>query len=177
MHRWIGYGYPDIQRVKECVRNRITLIGYGELSQDTAHIYGLPLPFDFHVGKIVRCLTVTLASFTPIKPTTQKYRSSQLWVTLDDNGKKIFPDRLDVSDKAAVRGTIQHERFAGGRAVVWDEDDSVFVKVNCRADACKFIETIPYALFCTFEVAPEIDIDVYQSVREKLAIRASVTSQ
>ena len=31
IHKWLGYGIPDIARVKECTKNRITLIGYGEL--------------------------------------------------------------------------------------------------------------------------------------------------
>ena len=78
IHKWPGYGIPDIARVKECTKNRITLIGYGELQQDTAHLFYLPLPFDFHAKKMFRCLTVTLTSFTPIQPATQKYRTSQL---------------------------------------------------------------------------------------------------
>ena len=174
VHRWIGYGYPDISRVKECAKNRITLIGYGELPQDKAHLYELPLPFDFHMGQIFRCLTVTLASFTPIRPTTQKYRSAQLWFTVDGIDK-LRLNRIDASDKAVAKGTLQHERFAGDNVVVWGENDLVQVKVNCRADASRFEEFIPYALFCTFEIAPEVDIDVYQKIIDKVKVKEPVS--
>lgn len=174
IHKWLGYGIPDIARVKECTKNRITLIGYGELQQDTAHLFYLPLPFDFHAKKMFRCLTVTLTSFTPIQPTTQKYRTSQLWFTIDDGGKKLVPNRLDASDKAVVRGTVQHERFAGDRVVVWDEDESLKIKVNCRADARDFATAIPYALLVSFEIAPELDIDVYQKITDKVHIKDAV---
>ncbi len=27
--KWLGYGTPDVSRVQECAKNRVTLIGYG----------------------------------------------------------------------------------------------------------------------------------------------------
>lgn len=164
VHRWIGYGVPDISRVMECAKNRITLIGYGELAQDRAHMYTLPLPFNFSSQKLYRCLTVTLSSFTPIRPATQKYRSSQVWFTLEMDGRNLGVTRVDADNKAVARGTLQHERFAGDGAVVWGEEDVLGIKVNCRADANDFSESIPYALFATFELAPEYNIDVYERV-------------
>lgn len=168
IHKWIGYGIPDISRVREYAKNRITLIGYGELVQDAAALYELPLPFNFSAQKMYRCLTVTLASFTPIRPATQKYRSSQLWFSLESGGKNTGLKRLDADDKAVARGTLQHERFAGDSAVTWGEDDVLGIKVNCRADAHDFADRIPYALFATFEIAPEYDINVYEKVSEKV---------
>lgn len=175
IHRWMGYGVPDISRVLECAKNRVTLIGYGELAQDAACLYTLPLPFNFSTQKIYRCLTVTLASFTPTKPSTQKYRSSQLWFSLESEGKNIGLSRVDADDKAVARGTLQHERFAGDSAVVWGEDDILGIKVNCRADASDFQESIPYAIMATFEIAPEYNIDVYQTVVEKVKLKETVT--
>jgi len=175
IHKWLGYGIPDISRVKECAKNRVTLIGYGELSQDAACQYMLPLPFNFSAQKVYRCLTVTLASFTPTRPTTQKYRSAQLWYSLETGGKRIVPLRLDADDKAVARGTLQHERYEGDEAVVWGENDVLGIKINCRADANNFAETIPYALLATFEIAPEYNIDVYQKVVEKVKPKETVT--
>ena len=175
IHRWLGYGYPDISRVKECAKNRITLIGYGEIKQDKAHLFELPLPFGFHTGRIFRRLTITLASFTPVNPATQKYRSSQLWFTIDDGGKNLFPNRVDASDKAVARGTIQHEHFVGEQVVIWDENDLIKIKINCREDANNSTESVPYSLFCTFEIAPELDLDVYQKVIDKIHVKDPVT--
>lgn len=175
IHKWLGYGIPDIARVKECAKNRVTLIGYGELRQDAACLYMLPLPFNFSAQRVYRCLTVTLASFTPIRPTTQKYRSAQLWYSIETGGKRLVPSRLDADDKAVARGTLQHERYAGEDAVVWGEDDVLGIKVNCRADSNDFAETIPYSLLATFEIAPEYDVDVYQKVVEKVKPKETVT--
>lgn len=175
VHKWIGYGVPDIARVMECTKNRITLIGYGELRKDEACLYSLPLPFNFSTKKIYRCLTVTLASFTPIHPSTQKYRTAQLWYGIETDGIKLVPSRLDVSDKAVTRGTLQHERYEGDNAVVWDEQDALGIKINCRADANDFVESIPYALMVTFEIAPQYDIDVYQKIAEKVKTKEIIT--
>lgn len=168
IHQWIGYGVPNIKQVQEYAKNKVTLIGYGELKQDEAVLYELPLPFNFSAKKVQRNLTVTLASFTPIRPVTQKYRYSQVWFTLETGEKKFGLKRLDANDKAVLRGTLQHERFEGDRAVVWGEDDILGIKINCRADAHDFTQKIPYALFATFEIAPEYDINVYEKVVEKV---------
>lgn len=174
IHRWLGYGIPNVSRVLECAKNRVTLIGFGELEQDSACLYTLPLPFDFSAKKMYRCLTVTLASFSPINALTQKYRSAQLWFSLVTEGKNLRIKRTDADDKAVARGTLQHERFAGNDAVVWGEDDSLGIQINCRADAGSFTGTIPYALFATFEIAPEYDIDVYQKIAEKVRTKEKI---
>lgn len=175
IHKYLGYGEPDINRVEECARNRITLIGYGKLESDTAHLYELPLPFDFHTQKVYRCLTATLAYFTPIVATRQNYRAAQLWYAIEDNGKKLVPTRMDASDKAVARGTLQHEKYYSERAIAWGEDDKLSIRVNCRNDAGEIEGTIPYALFVSFEVAEGVDIDVYHQVINKIRPRVSAT--
>ncbi|MFR1480314.1 MAG: hypothetical protein ACLSB9_33890 [Hydrogeniiclostridium mannosilyticum] len=46
VYRFFGYGKPDIDKAIECAKNRITLLGYGELKDGEAHLFNLPLPFD-----------------------------------------------------------------------------------------------------------------------------------
>ena len=121
-----------------------------------------------------RCLTVTLASFTPIKPTTQKYRSSQLWFCLETADRNLGISRIDADDKAVARGTLQHEHFAGDGAVVWGEEDTLGIKVNHRADASDIAVSIPYAILATFEIAPEYNIDVYEKVASKVKVKAPI---
>ena len=77
-------------------------------------------------------------------------------------------NRIDADDKAVARGTLQHERFEGDGAIVWGENDVLHIKVNCRADASKFDEKIPYAILVTFELAPELNISVYDKVVNKI---------
>jgi hypothetical protein len=173
IHKWIGYGVPDIERVKECAKNRVTLIGFDELKKDSAHIYSVPLPFAFHSNRIVRNLTVTLASFTPINLAQKKYRKSQVWFTIE-KGKEVIGDRCDISDKAAVRGTLQHERFSCNQVSTWSQNDALEIKVNCREDADGLTDSIPYAIFVTFEMQSQNDIDVYALVRDRIAVRQAV---
>ena len=69
LHRYLGYGKPDINRAIECTKNRITLIGYGDLKIKEALLYDLPLPFDFST-KNCRHLTATRSTwlYWPLRP-------------------------------------------------------------------------------------------------------------
>ena len=175
IHKWIGYGVPNIERTLECAKNRITLIGYGELKNGEAHLYDLPLPFDFNKEKIIRRFTATLTHFTPIIPTRQKYRTAQLWYTIEDAKKNLIDSRQDANDKAVVRGTVQHEIYENDEIVVWGEDDKIRLRVNCRGDADEeFAETIHYALMVSFEIKSGVDVDVYEKVTNKIKSRATI---
>lgn len=177
LHKFLGYGVPDISKVKECTKNRVTLVGYGDIKQGDGYLYEIPIPFDFHTQKYRRKLTVTLAYFSPVRPTTLKYREKQVWFTLDA-GSNVAGPRLEFDYNAVTRGTLQHEVFETEDITVWDENSSLVIKVNCRDDASKTpADTmIPYALFATFEMAPEYDVDVYQEVVSRVRIRDAITA-
>lgn len=176
IHKILGYGVADVEKVKECTKNQITLIGYGDIMQNQAYIYSIPLPFNFHTQKYKRKLTVTLAYFSPIHPSSIKYREKQVWFTLD-NGQNIAGARTEYDYNAVQRGTLQHEIFETESIQVWDENESLTIKVNCRGDASDSDADvlIPYALFATFEMAPEYDIDVYQTVLDKVRTKDIIT--
>ena len=71
---------------------------------------------------------------------------------------------------------MQHEIFESDSIEVWNEENALEIKVNCRGDASDKDEDvlIPYAVFATYEMAPEYDIDVYQSVVEKVRLRDAI---
>jgi len=174
LHKFLGYGVPDIERAIECAKNRITLIGYGELKNGEAHLYDLPLPFILNREKILRRLTATLTYFTPIIPTRQKYRTAQLWYMIEGGKKNLLDTRIDIDWQAAVRGTVQHEIFENDDIVVWGEDDLIQLKVNCRGDADDgFTGVIPYALMVSFEIKSGVEVDVYEKVANKIKPRVS----
>ena len=175
LHKFLGYGVPNIDRSIECAKDRVSLIGYGELKNGEAHLFDLPLPFDLNREKILRRLTATLTYFSPIIPTRQKYRAAQLWYTIEGGKKKLLDNRIDIDWQAAVRGTVQHEIFENDDIVVWGEDDLIQLKVNCRGDADDGFEgIIPYALIVSFEIKSGIEIDVYEKVVNKIKPRVSV---
>ena len=177
LHKYLGYGSTDVERVKEYTQNKICLVGYGDIQQNNAFEYTIPLPFDFHAQKYKRKLTVTLAYLSPIHPSSMKYREKQVWFDLIDP-KKVVGNRSEYDYHAVQRGTLQHEILESESTVVWDENDSIVIKVSCRGDASESNPDtqIPYALFATFEMAPEHNIDVYQKISSKVRVTTTVAN-
>jgi hypothetical protein len=173
--RWIGYGVPDIGRVLDCTKNRATVIGYGELNDEEAHIYKLPLPPSFSSLSGLRRLTVTLAWFSPTSAMTQKYRDAFLWFEVDKD--LISSDRADADWNTVRRGTLQHEVFEGNIASPYPDNANIEIKVNCRSDAGKIVSPIKYGLLVTFEIAEDIDIEVYEEIRSRITTAIQIQNQ
>lgn len=165
--RWLGYGIPDVSRVEECAKNRVTLIGTGSLKKDEGHIFTLPLPVDISSKVIKRRLIVTLAYFSPVEVNKQAYRSAKLWFDVLGN-EQLAASRENTEWQAVQKGTLQHEVFEGEKALIWNDDKAIQIKVNCKEDAGKFKNAIPYCIFVTFEVAEGQNIDVYSKVVNKV---------
>lgn len=172
--KWVGNGIPDIERVCECTKERITLIGTGVLSNDDGDIYKLPLPIDFSSRRIKRKLTVTLAYMSPISPSKNTYRSTQLWFNLDEIGQTLVGERVNTEWQAVKKGTLQHEVFVGESSIVWNEE--LQIKVNCTKDAENTRVAVPYCLFVTFEIAEGFDIDLYAAVETRIRQRVPIAN-
>ncbi len=169
-YRFFGYGKPNVDKAIECAKNRITLLGYGELKDGEAHLFDLPLPFDeFNRNKILRRLTATLACFSPITPSRQAYRSAQLWFSIEGAKKHLIDNRINADWQATRRGSLQHEIFQNDEIVVWGTNDTIQLKVNCANVADdKFAGSVPYALMVSFEIDAAVNIDVYERVATKV---------
>lgn len=173
LSKWLGNGIPDISRVIECTKERITLIGLGALKKDEGDIFRLPLPVDFSSRLMKRKLTVTLSYLSPVAPNKQAYRGAQLWFNIDDGGKGLTPDRLNTEWQAVRKGSLQHEIFIGENPIVWNDDDLI-IKVNCKEEASKIKTAIPYCLFVSFEVAEGFDVDLYADVSARIRQRIQI---
>lgn len=164
--RWIGYGVPELERVLSCTDQRISLIGFGSLTDGQAHIFRLPLPPSLTARREWRRLTITLAWFSPIAPNTQKYRTASLWV--DVNEEPLSVKRKNIDQHSGLRGTLQHEVFEGDRAVPIVDGDFINLQVNCRKDASKILQPIRYGLFVTLEVGEKTMIPLYAEIRNRI---------
>lgn len=173
-NKLIGYGTPDIDKVKECSEQRATIIGFDKLREDAAHLYRIPLPPSLASQTINRKLTVTLAWFSPISPNTHRYRTSILWFEAINI---IANNRVDSDDKAVKRGTLQHEIFEGDQATPFIDGDFIQIKVNCSKDASNYTEAIPYALIVSLEVAEGVNLPIYQEIRDRIAIPIPVSQR
>ncbi len=164
--RWLGYGIPNKDRSLICTPQRATLIGFGQLADEEAHLFTLPIPPSLSARRDLRRLTVTLAWLSPIVPGTQKYRGASLWFEVD--GDRLVTSRKEADSKAVRRGTVQHEVFEGSGAIAISEDENLTIKVNCRKDAAKIISPITYGLVVSLEVAEGTDIAIYNEIRTRI---------
>lgn len=172
--RWNGYGVPDTGKALECTVERATLLGFGRLSDEDAHVFALPLPPSLGASLERRRLTVTLAWISPVAPRTQRYRSCHLWFKIDD---MLALTRCEADWQAARRGTVQHEIFEGERAVPIGEEESLAIKVNCRKDASEFDEPVAYGLVVSLEVAEGVGLPIYDEVRTRIAPAVEIRPQ
>lgn len=164
--RWMGYGIPNVERVIACTEQRATMLGFGTLSNNEAHIFKVPLPPSLESRAEWRRLTVTLAWLSPILASTQKYRTAGLWFEILNGG--LTPTRIDTDWHAVRRGTVQHEIFEGRKAEPFTDEDVIRIKVNCREDAGKIEKPIAYGLVVSLEVAEGVNIDLYNEIRTRI---------
>lgn len=161
--RLLGYGTVDVGRVQECTAYRATAISGGIVNEDQAFVHQFPLPPSLSGQRGLRRLIVTLAWMTPINPRHQSWRRAQLWFELPSSQIRVSRQQADW--RAVQRGTLQHEILEGEQAAVFVEGDNLEIRVNCRADAGKLEEDIPYALVATLEVAEDVGVQIYDEVR------------
>ena len=67
-----------------------------------------------------------MAYFSPVRPTTLKYREKQVWFALDA-GSNVAGPRLEFDYNAVTSGTLQHEVFETESITVWDENSSLVI--------------------------------------------------
>ena len=168
--RFLGFGFVEPSENLLGADHRATMIGCGELEVDAAHEYRIPLPPSLNGIVGTRRITVTLAWFSPVSPRHRNYRGASLWFEVEKD--KLSTDRLDAEWRSTRNGTLQHEIFEGERASAFAEDDTLLIKINCRADANPFKDAIKYGLVVSIEVAEELGIPVYDEIAVR--IRPSV---
>jgi hypothetical protein len=171
--RFIGFGVPDISEVLECAQNRATLVGFGMERPDTAHNFRIPLPACLERVTEPRSLTVTVAWFSPIKPSHQSYRCVRLEAAplhpaiqvLGVNRRKSQP-----ADQTVKRGSVFHEHFEGELAVPFIDDGHLSLRVWCKEDAgLAGNEEVRYGIAVTIE--SEAALPVYNEIQQRLLIR------
>lgn len=174
--QWLGYGYPDFDKSLVCNSQRVTVLGYGDLRNEEAHVYRMPLPPSLASKNVKRRLTVTLSWMSDVAPQTQRYRKAKLWVEILEN-QRIAETRTDLADAwAPRRGTLQHEVFESNVPFPFEDGDCLSIKINCANDAGEIENSIKYAIAVTLELGEGVDVDllnkinIYQEVRDRLRV-------
>ena len=170
--RFLGYGMANLSKIMVCTDQRVTVLGMGELEDQEAHEFQLPLPPSLSAVTEKRRLIITLAWPSPVNCVRQNYRIAHLWF---DPKNTLAPARICADHRAVTRGTVQHEVLEGVEAVDFQDGDMITIKVTCRADAGDIPNPVRYALAVTLEVAEGIAIPIYLEVRDRLRVRIPVT--
>ncbi|MCI0694159.1 S8 family peptidase [candidate division KSB1 bacterium] len=166
--RFLGYGRVEPDRVFACTDQRATLLGYSKLTEGNAHTYSVPLPQSLSGKKLWRRLAITLAWITPINCSHRAYRRAALW--FEPPADSLLVKRQEADGKAVQRGTVQHEILEGEKAAAYTDRDGLDIKVKCRADAGDLPDEIPYAIVVTLEVAEDVDIAIYEEIRQRIRL-------
>ncbi|MBP2831268.1 S8 family peptidase [Aquimarina sp. U1-2] len=175
---YLGYGHVDPQRILYSTDKRVTLLGYGKLSSGGAHLYRFPLPPSLSTDKIEKRLTITLAYHSPLNFNTRKYRKAQLYFDNVTHNGHLDLSRSYYDFRTTQLGTTQHDILQGDKADVFIDNDYLEIKVNCREDASGLEKTflVKYGLAVTLEVKEDVDITIYEEIKQRLQTRIRPTT-
>lgn len=174
LSRFLGYGAVDIERVLECAALRATVIGAASIKTDEELEYRFPLPPALSGLAMNKRLIITLAWFTPINPAHQNWRRAKLFYTPPKENGHIVLSRKDAEWQHVKKGTVQHEVLQGKDASAYQDGDYLKIPVVCKADAGDFDESIPFGIAVTLEVLDDIDIDIYDEIKDRVQAQVKV---
>lgn len=169
-----GYGVPDFSLCKGSAPDSVTLFGYGEIPDEKMITYYLPLPFDFSSSKVQRKLTLTLAYFSPISPSSLNYKELDLTLASEDtDGGKLFPtsEGEAMGKTISSNGTVIHRILTGKSSIDSSPDKNgekikiISHRIGGKVD--KKHKT-KFALFVTFTFAAPLGVSAYETIRSAL---------
>ena len=79
-------------------------------------------------------------------------------------------DRIDAEHNSVRRGSLQHEIVQGTRTMVFGDDGTYPVHVECMDDAQRLGagKTVRYALVVSVETAEQTSTTIHDEVRSRL---------
>ncbi|MDD4788860.1 MAG: S8 family peptidase, partial [Pirellulales bacterium] len=170
--RFLGYGEVDPSRAMVSTDQRATIVGWGKLVREKAHVFDLPLPPSLSASKQKRRLTVTLAWLSPINNRHRSYRQAQLWFHVNEN--EIGVRKLNLDSDSARRGTVEHRLFEGEKVRGFVENQRLSITVSCKDGAGKCVDEVPYALAVTLEVAAGLELPIYQEIADRIRPKVEI---
>lgn len=174
---YLGYGLVNRERVLFCTEQRVTLLGWGELQKEEAHIYSFPLPYSLSNKKFRKKLIVTLAWFSPLHILSSKYRKAQLFVDNYSPSDRMKRQNIPLNLKhlnsgydISRKGTVQHDVMEGEHADSFLDGTEFRMKINCKEDAGGLSkkDKIKYGLAVTLEIDEKIAIPIYTEILQKI---------
>jgi len=173
--RFMGYGAADIERVLECTERRVTLIATDSIDSDKNLEYQYPLPPSLSDSKMAKRLVITLAWMTPVNPAHRNWRRARLYYAPPKKEDFLKLSRKEADWQQVRNGTVQHEILEGGSASIYQDGNFLSIAVACRPDAGELEETVRFGLAVTLEVLEEVDINIYNEIRDRIPARTRIS--
>jgi hypothetical protein len=152
----------------------VTVVAASRIADGEAHAYVFPLPPSLAGRTTARRVTLTLAWLTPINAAHHHHRRAALSLTPTGSDVDVLGSRIDLTQAAARRGTLQHEVLEGARAVPYVAGASIELVVSCRADAGALDEDVPYGLVVSVAIPAAVGLPIYEEVRQALQVEIRV---
>lgn len=165
----LGYGRLDTDRLGTAATNRAVLVGGGLIARDQRHTYELPLPPSLRARAEWHRFTITLAYMVPTFGQLNRYRGAKVYFATP-NTQLAGGDRIDAEHNSVRRGSLQHEIVQGTRAMVFGDDASFPIHVECMDDAQRLRagKTVRYAIVVSVETAEQTSTTIHDEVRARL---------
>jgi Subtilase family len=169
LDRYFGYGWLALNHVLGCPPHAVTLLAVGDLGARQEEDILLPLPPGLSGLRGKQRVTATLAWMSPINWRHRQYRRAKLAFGSPKGPLASVVSSKQVRQQRAQRGTVQHEIFEGLGAVPIGPADEQTITVQCYEQAGGLNgATIPYGIAISLQVAPELDVRVYQEVAARV---------
>lgn len=109
-----------------------------------------------------------------------KRQAAQVLEQLEGRGAKVYfatpdtqlagGDRIDAEHNSVRRGSLQHEIVQGTRTMVFGDDGTFPIHVECMDDAQRLRagKTVRYALVVSVETAEQTSTTIHDEVRARL---------
>jgi hypothetical protein len=176
--KYFGYGNVQEDRIHGCFDNQATILQCGLIKQDDAHTYRFRLPDSLNAQAVIRRLIITLAWFSPINPSSTKYRLAHLHFEPPASGgadNHLATEEREVDWQMVRKGTVQHEILTGEKAAVYVSGTYMDIAVNCRGEQGTKDISIPYGLVVTLDT-PGVELPIYEEVKADIEAQHAVAT-
>ncbi len=174
----LGDGNLDPGRLGSAATNRAVLVGAGLIGREQRHTYNVPLPVSLRAKSDWHRFTVTLAYMAPTVGHLTKYRGAKVFFEKLDDGA-TGGSRIEAEHRAVRRGSCQQEIVDGDRALVFADDGSLPIHVECMDDAQRLGagKTIRYGVVVSVETAVTTSDTIHDEIRARLRAQARQQAQ
>ena len=169
--RFLGYGVVNIERVLECTEKRATLIGWNTIRAKNSDQFSIPLPSQLENIQGFRSVTATVGWFTPLNANHRMYRMAKFEVKPGSDEKlslDVENSKKQPSHHAFGKGTVFHRHWVGDKAAKFVDNGHMILNVSCKSVAGDLDDSIPYGLAVTIEVGEDVQVAVYEEIKERL---------